>query len=40
LLVGLHMLGACLLWLAALYVLAQLEPRAARKSSAVDLRTG
>jgi cytochrome c oxidase assembly protein subunit 15 len=31
LLVGLHMLGACLLWLAALYVLAQLEPRAAAK---------
>jgi cytochrome c oxidase assembly protein subunit 15 len=29
LLVALHMLGACLLWLAVLYVLAQLEPRAA-----------
>jgi cytochrome c oxidase assembly protein subunit 15 len=27
-LVGLHMLGACLLWLAVLYVLALLEPRA------------
>jgi cytochrome c oxidase assembly protein subunit 15 len=35
LLVGLHMLGACLLWLAALYVLAQLEPRAAVKPAAV-----
>jgi len=32
LLVGLHMLGACLLWLAALYMLAQLEPRAAAKA--------
>jgi cytochrome c oxidase assembly protein subunit 15 len=31
LLVGLHMLGACLLWLAMLYVLAQLEPRAATR---------
>ena len=31
LLVGLHMLGACLLWLAVLYLLAQLEPRAAAK---------
>ncbi|HEU5007742.1 MAG TPA: COX15/CtaA family protein [Jatrophihabitantaceae bacterium] len=40
LLVGLHMLGACLLWLAVLYVLAQLEPRAVRKPSAVTLRTG
>jgi cytochrome c oxidase assembly protein subunit 15 len=29
LLVGLHMLGACLLWLAVLHLLAQLEPRAA-----------
>ncbi|MGH8960699.1 MAG: COX15/CtaA family protein [Jatrophihabitantaceae bacterium] len=28
-LVGLHMLGACLLWLAALHVLARVEPRAA-----------
>jgi heme a synthase len=28
-LVGLHMLGACLLWLAALHVLARIEPRAA-----------
>ncbi|MGI8759763.1 MAG: COX15/CtaA family protein [Jatrophihabitantaceae bacterium] len=30
LLVALHMLGACLLWLAALYVLALLEPRVSR----------
>lgn len=29
LLVGLHMLGACLVWLAALTVLARIEPRAA-----------
>lgn len=29
LLVGMHMLGACLLWLAALYPLALVEPRAA-----------
>jgi heme a synthase len=29
LLVGLHMFGACLVWLAALYVLALVEPRAA-----------
>ena len=29
LLVGLHMFGACLVWLAALHVLARLEPRAA-----------
>jgi cytochrome c oxidase assembly protein subunit 15 len=31
LLVGLHMLGACLVWLSALYVLAQVEPRAASR---------
>lgn len=32
-LVGLHMFGACLLWLAALYVLALVEPRAAASTS-------
>lgn len=31
LLVGVHMFGACVLWLAVLYVLAQLEPRAAHE---------
>jgi hypothetical protein len=30
LLVGLHMLGACLVWLAALQVLLLVEPRAVR----------
>ncbi|MEO6886663.1 MAG: COX15/CtaA family protein [Jatrophihabitantaceae bacterium] len=36
LLVGLHMFGACLLWLTVLYVLAQLEPRAAAGGSALE----
>lgn len=33
-LVGFHMLGACLVWLAALYVLALVEPRAAAAAPA------
>jgi cytochrome c oxidase assembly protein subunit 15 len=37
LLVGLHMFGACLLWLAALYVLALVEPRAAAADRARPL---
>lgn len=36
LLVGLHMLGACLLWLAALLVLALVEPHAAGRSRAAS----